>query len=88
MKAAPRSASAVHHHGEQDTIVYAVAGKGTILFDGGKRRVEMLPGDWAMIPANVDHQEINEGDEEVVWAIIRGGREAKVVNSSGGQWAT
>lgn len=36
MRAQPHSSSAVHHHGAQDTIVYAVSGKGAIVSDGGK----------------------------------------------------
>lgn len=36
MRAQPHSSSAVHHHGNQDTIVYAVSGKGAIVSDGGK----------------------------------------------------
>ncbi len=31
MTAKPHSASAIHHHGGQDTIVYAVSGRGAIV---------------------------------------------------------
>lgn len=54
-----------------DTIVYAVSGHGTIVSNGGKDRQEMKAGDYALIPAYAEHQEANEGDEEVVWAIFR-----------------
>ena len=37
MRGQPRSESAVHHHGEQDTVVYAVSGNGAIVSEGGKR---------------------------------------------------
>ena len=37
MRAQPRSGSAVHHHGEQDTVVYAVSGEGAIVSEGGKK---------------------------------------------------
>jgi uncharacterized RmlC-like cupin family protein len=36
MRAAPRSSSDVHHHGGQDTIVYAVSGMGVIVSEGGE----------------------------------------------------
>lgn len=36
MRAQPHSASAVHHHGEQDTVVYAVSGKGSVVSEMGK----------------------------------------------------
>lgn len=51
MCAEPHSCSAVHHHGEQDTIVYAAKGHGSIVFDGGKQRKDLSPGDFAIIPA-------------------------------------
>lgn len=54
-----------------DTIVYAVSGHGTIVSNGGKSKQLMKPGDYALIPAYAEHQEANDGDEEVVWAIFR-----------------
>ena len=86
MTAQPRTASGIHHHGEQDTIVYAISGHGVIISERGAKRCEMKAGDWALIPAGVDHQEVNEGDVEVVWAIIRGGKRAEVVNKEGAGW--
>jgi len=77
MRAAPHSASAVHHHGEQDTIVYAVAGEGAVVSSSekgkGDVRQKLKPGDWALIPAYREHQEVNDGDQEVVWVIVRSG---------------
>jgi hypothetical protein len=35
MRAAPNSSSDIHHHGAQDTIVYAVSGVGCIVSEGG-----------------------------------------------------
>jgi uncharacterized RmlC-like cupin family protein len=83
MTAAPHSSSGVHHHGSQDTIVLALRGIGAIVTDAGKTKQYLSPGDWALIPGGCDHQEANEGDEEVVWAIIRGGNEPQVVNLDG-----
>lgn len=65
MRAQAHSSSAVHHHGAQDTIVYAVSGHGSIVSEGGKRVDKLNPGDWALIPKGREHQEANEGDEEV-----------------------
>ena len=88
MIAHPKTASAVHHHGEQgqtlpsqplsrtppfqplayfttDTIVYAASGHGAVISDNGKTRQELSPGDFALIPAWTEHQEVNDGDEEV-----------------------
>ncbi|KAI1435904.1 RmlC-like cupin [Xylaria sp. CBS 124048] len=80
MQAAPHTASAVHHHGAQDTIVYAVRGKGAIVSENGTKRVDLDPGDFALIPAYMEHQEVNDGDEEVVWTIVRSGRVPEVNN--------
>ncbi len=48
-----------------DTIVYAASGHGAVISDNGKTRQELLPGDFALIPAWTEHQEVNDGDEEV-----------------------
>ncbi|UPX13708.1 uncharacterized protein EKO05_0004207 [Ascochyta rabiei] len=80
MLAKPHSASAIHHHGEEDTIVYAVSGRGAIVSDNGQKRQELAPGDFALIPAYAEHQEVNDGDEEVKWIITRGGRSPIVHN--------
>lgn len=84
MLAAPHTSSGIHHHGPQDTIVYAVRGKGSIVFADGKEKVEMKPGDFALIPSYAAHQECNDGDDEVEWVIVRGGKVAEVVNT--GKW--
>ena len=84
MRAQPHSSSAVHHHGAQDTIVYAVSGRGIIVSDHGKQRDTLEPGDWAIIPQGREHQEANEADEEVVWVICRApGGVPEVVNLTG-----
>lgn len=86
MIAKPHSGSAIHHHGAQDTIVYAVSGHGAIVSEGGNKRQELAPGDFALIPAWAEHQEVNEGSEEVVWVITRSGGEPVVENLEG--WGT
>ena len=80
MIAKPRSASAVHHHGSQDTIVYALRGRGAIVSDQGKKRQVLDPGDFAFIPAYAEHQEVNDGDEEVEWIVTRSGAIPHVEN--------
>lgn len=84
MIARPHTASAVHHHGDQDTVVFAHSGRGTIVSEGGKKKQVLEPGDFALIPAGAEHQEVNEGDEDVVWCIVRApGGEPVVVNLEG-----
>lgn len=54
--------------------------------EGGKKRQDLQPGDFALIPAWAEHQEVNDGDEEVRWIITRSGRNPVVENLSG--WGT
>jgi hypothetical protein len=44
-----------------DTIVYAAGGYGAVVSDDGKTRQELSPGDFALIPAWTEHQEVNVG---------------------------
>ncbi|KAF2797769.1 hypothetical protein K505DRAFT_322370 [Melanomma pulvis-pyrius CBS 109.77] len=84
MIAKPHTASAVHHHGEEDTIVYAAKGYGAIVSGpNGLKRQELAPGDFALIPAFAEHQEVNDSDEDITWIITRGGRNPIVHNLEG-----
>lgn len=80
MIAKPHSASAIHHHGEQDTVVYCAKGQGTIISEGGKKKQVLAQGDFALIRAFAEHQEVNEGDEELEWIITRSGRVPVIEN--------
>ncbi|KAI0828101.1 RmlC-like cupin [Hypoxylon sp. FL0890] len=89
--AQPHCSSAVHHHGEQETIIYAASGTGMYVLilvtssgaDEEPKRHELSPGDFAFIPPWTEHQEINETDEKVVWILIRSGPEPVVVYLTG-----
>ncbi|OCL11069.1 hypothetical protein AOQ84DRAFT_202669 [Glonium stellatum] len=84
MIAKPHTASAIHHHGEEDTIVYAAQGHGAIVSGpNGSKRQELSPGDFALIPAYTEHQEVNDSDEDILWIITRGGRNPIVQNLDG-----
>jgi hypothetical protein len=54
-----------------------------VLSDNGATKQTLSPGDFALIPAWTEHQEVNEGEEEVTWVITRGGGEPTVVKVSG-----
>lgn len=68
---------------EQDTIIYSLRGHGSLVFDGGSKRQDLAPGDFALIPAQTEHQEVNESDEQVTWIIIRSGKSPVTVNIEG-----
>ncbi|RYP62813.1 hypothetical protein DL770_009532 [Monosporascus sp. CRB-9-2] len=79
-----RCSSAVHHHGEQETIIYAASGKGVLVTNPDDdtenlKRHELSAGDFAFVPPWTEHQEINETDEDVVWILIRSGPQPVVV---------
>lgn len=63
--------------------MFASSGHGSIISSAGKKRQDLSPGDFALIPAFCEHQEVNESDEEVVWVITRGGRNPIVKNLEG-----
>ncbi|EOO02365.1 putative cupin domain-containing protein [Phaeoacremonium minimum UCRPA7] len=77
--AKPKSASTVQHHGEQDAIIYAVSGRGVLLTSPADEnseptRHELVPGDFAFVPAWTEHQALNESEgEDMVWVVIRSG---------------
>ena len=58
----------------EDTVVYCVRGRGAVVSEGGNKRQVLENGDFALIPAHAEHQEVNDGDEEVEWIITRSGR--------------
>ncbi len=66
-----------------DTIVYAAKGYGTVVSEGGKRRQDLSPGDFALIPAFAEHQEVNDSDGQVTWIITRSGKSPIVKNVDG-----
>lgn len=51
MVAPPHSLSGVHHHEDQDTIIYARRGHGLLIFEDDKKHVDLFPGDFALVPA-------------------------------------
>ncbi|KAH8682650.1 RmlC-like cupin domain-containing protein [Xylariales sp. PMI_506] len=85
LTAKPHCSSAVHHHGEQETIIYAASGRGILVTNPGNelepklKKVQLEPGDFAFVPPWTEHQELNETDEDVVWILIRSGPSPLVV---------
>jgi uncharacterized RmlC-like cupin family protein len=39
-----------------------------------------MPGDFAVIPAFTEHQEINDSDQPIKWIVVRSGPDPIVVN--------
>lgn len=92
----PTCSTVVFHNAEQECIVYAVSGTAilaTLAEDHDAHddsdstvpppppaRHVLGPGDFAYVPAWVEHQVVNEStDTEVVWVVVRSGPEPTVV---------
>ena len=79
---APSIASGVHHHGELETVIYVVSGRGQIRW--GERMefvLDVEPGDFIYVPPFVPHQEINPSpDTPSEWVIVRNAQDPIVVN--------
>lgn len=82
MLAEPGTASSVHHHGPQETVVYVLSGPSRVRWGSRlEHEVDLEPGDFVFIPPYTPHQEINpSSDEPARWVVVRSGGEAVVVN--------
>ena len=77
----PQIASGKHHHGELETVIYVVSGKGKIRWgDQLEFEQDVEPGDFIYVPPFVPHQEINPSDSPSQWVIVRNSQEPIVVN--------
>jgi uncharacterized RmlC-like cupin family protein len=78
----PGAATAAHHHGDQETILYVLSGRAR--FRWGPRLEHMTEagvGDFVFIPAEIIHQEINASvEEETAWVVVRSHPDPIVVN--------
>ena len=86
MIAEPGMASAVHHHGDQETVVFALSGRSKVRWGSRlAQEADLEAGDFLFIPSRVPHQEINpSADQSVVWVVMRSAQEAIVVNLTPG----
>src|SRR5487761_60181 len=80
---APGTMSGAHHHGENETGIYVVAGSPVFIYiaDGVEERITTKPGDYVYVPPFLPHIESNEHSaEEAVVVIARSSQEAIVEN--------
>ena len=78
----PGAKTGPHHHGELETVLYIIKGRGR--FRWGERLEfvdEAGPGDFVYVPPYLPHQELNaRTDEPVEAVVVRSGQEPIVVN--------
>src|ERR1700704_3442589 len=56
----PNAKTGIHHHGEQDTVVFVLEGEAIVRWgDRGKHRATVRAGDFLHVPSWLPHQELN-----------------------------
>jgi uncharacterized RmlC-like cupin family protein len=84
----PKSQTAIHHHGVQETIVYVLEGEALVRW-GKRGEFESIakPGDFIRVPAFLPHREINPSDSVTFsWVVVRSTPEPIVVNLPEDDW--
>lgn len=78
----PGAATAAHHHGDQETILYVLSGRARFRWGPAlQHKTEAGVGDFVFIPAEIVHQEINGSvEEETAWVVVRSNPDPIVVN--------
>ncbi|WP_406172321.1 cupin domain-containing protein [Streptomyces sp. NBC_00996] len=80
----PGMASAWHHHGEYDTVVYVLTGALRMEFGpDGSSSVEAGPGDFVCVPKGVVHRESNPSAEPAEAIVVRAGHGESTFNVAG-----
>jgi uncharacterized RmlC-like cupin family protein len=84
----PSAKTGIHHHGEQDTVVYVLEGEACVRWgDLGEHSATVKAGDFLHVPSWLPHQEINPSKEYPFrWVVVRSTPEPIVVNLSDDFW--
>jgi len=86
----PSGKTGIHHHGEQDTVVYVLEGEATVRWgDFGEHSATVGAGDFLHVPSWLPHQELNPSKEHPFrWVVVRSTPEPIVVNLPDDFWPT
>jgi uncharacterized RmlC-like cupin family protein len=84
----PSAKTGIHHHGEQDTVVYVLEGEAYVLWgDLGEHSTTVRAGDFLHVPSWLPHQEINPSKKHPFrWVVVRSTPEPIVVNLPDNFW--
>ena len=85
---APGARTGIHHHGEQQTIIYVLSGTSEIRWgDAGEFSARAKAGDFIHVPAFLLHMEINPSRlEPFRWVVVRSTATPVVVNLPEDTW--
>lgn len=86
----PLARTGIHHHGEQDTVVYVLEGESVVRWgDSGEYSARVGAGDFLHVPAWLPHQEVNPSKDKLFrWVVVRSTPEPIVVNLPDDFWET
>jgi uncharacterized RmlC-like cupin family protein len=78
----------IHHHGEQETVVYVLEGESLVRWGRhGEHSARVRTGDFLHVPAWLPHQEVNPStDHPFRWVVIRSTPEPVVINLPADYW--
>ena len=84
----PSAKTGIHHHGEQDTVVYVLEGEACVRWgDLGEHSATVWAGDFLHVPSWLPHQEINPSKEHSFrWVVVRSTPDPIVVNLPDDFW--
>jgi uncharacterized RmlC-like cupin family protein len=84
----PLAKTGIHHHREQDTVVYVLEGEACVRWGNlGEHSVTVGAGDFLHVPAWLPHQELNPLKEHLFrWVVVRSTPEPIVVNLPDDFW--
>jgi uncharacterized RmlC-like cupin family protein len=84
----PGARTGIHHHGEQNTIVYVLEGSSYVRWgERGEFDATVHAGDFVSVPAWLPHQEINPSAQiPFRWVVVRSTPEPIVVNLPDDFW--
>jgi uncharacterized RmlC-like cupin family protein len=84
----PSGKTGIHHHGEQDTVVYVLEGEACVRWGGsGEHTTTVNAGDFLHVPAWLPHQELNSSKEHLFrWVVVRSTPEPIVVSLPDDFW--
>ncbi len=84
----PEGKTGIHHHGEQDTVVYVLEGEACVRWgDFGEYSATVRAGDFLHVPSWLPHQELNPSKEHRFrWVVVRSTPEPIVVNLPDDFW--
>jgi uncharacterized RmlC-like cupin family protein len=84
----PSAKTGIHHHGDQDTVVYVLEGEACVRWGTfGEHSVVVRAGDFMHVPRWLPHQEFNPSKEHPFrWIVVRSTSEPIVVNLPDDFW--